>query len=484
MIRRTPTGAFLARLLAVSLALSGLALSLAPALAQEGYYRRYYDAPGGYVRERSYDRYDEDRMIDERVNAYRREALARREAERRRALDEAARYVRRRESQPNFLQRLFGARPRDPEIDDGWTARRDPGAVEVRPKPRARRKPAEPTPTPVPPIPTGDPAAPVTPPSVFVAVLGDSVADGLAGGLQEAFADAPEIGIKRYARPNAGLVRADYHDFAEAARKAADEGPLAYAVIDVGVNDRQPFLDMRDAAPLSPRWRERYLARVDALIAPFKAKNIPVYWVGLAPSSSARANSDLIALNAMVKERVQAAGGTFVDVWEGFVDENGDYAAVGPQLDGQNARLRLEDGVHFSKAGSRKLAHYVEQEIRKSYQPKPAEALVGATPNGGEPNASPLVDRPKPLAGPVVVLTAPRRSEGGALLGGAASGPRSDAVERLLVRGEALNADPGRLDDHRWPGADAPKAEPAKPNAAKPDAAKSDAPAEAAAPKP
>ncbi|MFD1333904.1 GDSL-type esterase/lipase family protein, partial [Methylopila musalis] len=234
------------------------------------------------------------------------------------------------------------------------------------------------------------PAGPAVAPTTVVAVIGDSIADGLATGLTEAFSDAPELAVKRYLKANAGLVRTDYHDFVAAAREAVAAGPLAYAVIDVGVNDRQPFLDARDLAPLSPGWRRLYATRIDALLAPFREKGVPVYWVGLAPSESVKASSDHIALNALARERVEAAGGVYVDVWEGFVDEEGDYAAVGPQLDGRTARLRLDDGVHFSKAGARKLAHYVEQELRKTFRPKaPADALAATPDDGGAPLAGP-----------------------------------------------------------------------------------------------
>ena len=37
----------------------------------------------------------------------------------------------------------------------------------------------------------------------------------------------------------------------------------------------------------------------------------------------------------------------------------------GPDFEGQIRRLRAGDGVHFTRAGARKLAHYVEREIRR-----------------------------------------------------------------------------------------------------------------------
>ena len=37
----------------------------------------------------------------------------------------------------------------------------------------------------------------------------------------------------------------------------------------------------------------------------------------------------------------------------------------GPDFEGQMRILRSGDGVHFTKFGARKLAHYVERELRR-----------------------------------------------------------------------------------------------------------------------
>ena len=53
------------------------------------------------------------------------------------------------------------------------------------------------------------PRRPEGTPSVNVVVFGDSMAEWLAYGLEEAFAETPEIGINRKPRPNTGLIRVE-----------------------------------------------------------------------------------------------------------------------------------------------------------------------------------------------------------------------------------------------------------------------------------
>ena len=70
-------------------------------------------------------------------------------------------------------------------------------------------------------------------------------------------------------------------------------------------------------------------------------------------------------LDELYRARAEKAGIVYVDIWDGFVDENGRYAVQGPDFEGQIRRLRTGDGVNFTKAGAVKLAHYVEHELRR-----------------------------------------------------------------------------------------------------------------------
>ena len=109
-------------------------------------------------------------------------------------------------------------------------------------------------------------------------------------------------------------------------------------------------------------------------------------------------------------------------------------------------RLRSNDGVFFTKSGALKLAHYVEREIRRYMN---SRVTPVALPSGPVTPVTPD-DKPaaRPVAGPVVPLTVtPGNSE--ELLGGAGnSSPHGDAIAtRVLVKGEAVTAPPGRADD-------------------------------------
>jgi hypothetical protein len=200
------------------------------------------------------------------------------------------------------------------------------------------------------------------------------------------------------------------------------------------------------------RWVELYNKKIDEMIAVLKSKGVPVVWVGLPAVRGARATADTLFLDSLYREASAKAGITYVDVWDGFVDEAGRFLQQGPDFEGQIRRLRSYDGVYFTKAGARKLAHYVEREITRLLASRSAPIALPSEPATPDANAQPGQPAPRPLAGPIVPLVA---SSVGTdqLLGGPGSRPAAvDAlVARTLVKGEPLTPPAGRADDFIWP---------------------------------
>jgi hypothetical protein len=380
--------------------------------------------------------------------------------------------------------------------------------------------------------------AAATPPERSILVLGDGMADWLAYGLEDAYADQPDIGVIRRHKTFSGLIRyqpkGDPADWAAAAKGIlATEKPEAIVVM-LGLNDRvairepaaeksdgkssdskpsdakssdkkpdkkdakakpdgkpadgaadsnakpddkavdselppEDAADNGDAPPAitpgkstrSPnglyefreeRWVELYTRKIEEMIGVLKSKGVPVVWVGLPAVRGPKATSDMLFLDALYRDAAAKAGITYVDVWDGFVDEGGRYLDQGPDFEGQKRRLRSYDGVYFTQAGARKLAHYVEREITRLLAGRSAPITLPTEPATPDANAQPGQPAPRPLAGPIIPLVA---SSVGTdqLLGGPGSRPAPvDALAaRTLVRGEPLAPPAGRADDFSWP---------------------------------
>src|SRR5712692_2332927 len=212
------------------------------------------------------------------------------------------------------------------------------------------------------------------------------------------------------------------------------------------------------------KWEAGYIRRIDATIAALKTAGVPVIWVGLPSQRGAKATSDSSYLNEIYRSRAEKAGITYVDVWDGFVDEAGRFAPQGPDYEGQTRRLRSGDGVYFTKFGARKLAHYVEREIQRNITNRavPVALPIPVEP-GVQPGAKPGGPAQRPAVGPVVPLTAATTTAPEELVGGgrAARPAAADPVAtRVLTKGEPIPAPSGRADDFSWPRGSAPAADP------------------------
>jgi uncharacterized protein len=213
------------------------------------------------------------------------------------------------------------------------------------------------------------------------------------------------------------------------------------------------------------KWEAAYIRRVDAAMAALKTAGVPVIWVGLPPQRATKVSSDSAYLNEIYRSRAEKAGITYVDVWDGFVDESGRFAQQGPDYEGQTRRLRSGDGIYFTKFGARKLAHYVEREIQRHITNRAVPVALPIPVEPGTPGAAkPGGPAQRPAVGPVIPLTASAAPPVEELMGGGRAPARQTTPDpvasRVLTKGEPITAPIGRADDFAWPRGSAPIAEP------------------------
>jgi hypothetical protein len=199
-----------------------------------------------------------------------------------------------------------------------------------------------------------------------VLVIGDFVAGGTGEGLKTAFEDAPGVVIETRSNGSSGLVRDDFHDWTALLPGLITEIKPSVVVIQIGANDRQQLVtsgaryDFR-----TDGWFAAYATRVTALAQIATRANIPLIWVGLPAFRPQNMTADALRLNTLYRTNVEKLNGEFVDVWDGFVDQDGRFIVTGSDINGQPVRLRGNDGIGFTAPGKRKLAFYVEKSVRR-----------------------------------------------------------------------------------------------------------------------
>lgn len=286
-----------------------------------------------------------------------------------------------------------------------------------------------------------------------VLVIGDFMGSALADGLEVAFAPDAGIVIDSRTDGSSGLVRTDHLDWPQTLTTYIGEVKPTLIVIMLGANDRQQMsVNGKKEKFQTEAWNAEYEKRVAAIIEIAKQNKTPFLWVGLPAFSSPSLSADAATLNNFYRAKSEMAGGEFIDIWDGFADENGKFIASGSDINGQPVRLRGSDGLSFTKAGKRKVAFYVEKSIRKLIGVGGVPAISQLSPAGTIDSTVTAPAIVNVLAIPPISLLDPEL-DGSSHLLDKASVPRASGItprDKLIEKGETLEAPEGRVDDFRW----------------------------------
>ncbi|MFD2647450.1 DUF459 domain-containing protein [Devosia albogilva] len=277
---------------------------------------------------------------------------------------------------------LFGEEPAPQPVEQAPQRQQQ---QQQQQQPRQQSAPA-PTPSLPPPKPEVEKAENAT----RLAVFGDSLAIDLSRALERFYAEDPNLVVIDQGVSSSGFVRDDFFDWNAAIEEAIAEDSFDVAVVIIGINDRQEIRSNgRALEPLTTEWNAAYQARIASFLNKLRAARKPVIWVGLPPMSKSDYSAAISQIANLQKMASFAGGAEYVDIYERFVGEDGQYASHGPDVNGQNARMRKDDGIHFATAGADKLAFYISQSMRTFYRGG-AVTIAVADPLAGTDAASML----------------------------------------------------------------------------------------------
>ena len=235
-----------------------------------------------------------------------------------------------------------------------------------QPRQQPQSRPQATAPAPRPPDP---PEATKAENATRLMVFGDSLAVDVARALQRSFAEDPNLVVIESAVGSSGFVRDDFYDWNAGLDEQIAADSFDLAVIVIGINDRQELrVDGANQPALSERWTQAYQARIETFLDKLRAAGKPAIWVGLPPMSRPEYSRAMSQISAIHRAASFAMGAEFVDIFERFVGEDGQFASHGPDLNGQRQRMRRDDGIHFSAAGADKVVFFLGPAIRRYYR--------------------------------------------------------------------------------------------------------------------
>ncbi|MDP8970147.1 MAG: DUF459 domain-containing protein, partial [Actinomycetota bacterium] len=158
-----------------------------------------------------------------------------------------------------------------------------------------------------------------------------------------------------------GLTRPDFVDWPTRLRDVGRQQDPEVVVLIFGGNDAQDLtVDGRTLEVGSPQWRAEYRERVAAVMEELNASGRRVFWIGMPIVRSETFQQRVRMLNDIYRTEAAAhAGITYVDSWDLFTGPDGRYSEYLLDPSGRYTDMRLNDGVHLTTAGARRLADKV-----------------------------------------------------------------------------------------------------------------------------
>ena len=214
--------------------------------------------------------------------------------------------------------------------------------------------------------------------ALTITVYGDSLGDGVWEGLYLLLRYDKQVRVQRHSQLGAGLTRPDFDAWLKNLKSELEQTPPQVAVVMFGANDQQGIRDENRIGYLfaSEGWQQVYGARVDAVMAEFRERHVPMVWVGLPVMRKPEYNSGARTLDSIFAAAAERNHVTFVPLADAFTDAAGNFVVYMHDADQRNRQVRAEDGVHFTTYGYQLIAEKVWPKIQEQREATRASAAT------------------------------------------------------------------------------------------------------------
>jgi hypothetical protein len=185
---------------------------------------------------------------------------------------------------------------------------------------------------------------------------GDSLSGALGIALGDLTSDTGVVDTEVDYKVSSGLAGDDVRDWPEHAAEALAEHDPEAVVFMIGTNDASIVSSRTEE--WAPRYRERVREMMTLLVG--GAEERTVIWIGAPTMADSWRDRGVVALNEIMRDEASRFDDVvYVDAYALFADDDGEYAASLRGDDGDLERVRIDDGVHFTITGGRRLASVV-----------------------------------------------------------------------------------------------------------------------------
>lgn len=207
-----------------------------------------------------------------------------------------------------------------------------------------------------PPEETSDPTlirAPTPSNRLRVAVIGDSLSQGLGPAIEQWF-DPQYARVLSLGRQSTGLSRQDYFNWRNGMRQIVEEFRPDLVFVLLGSNDAQAQVlpSGSEISVGSMEWVNGYRERAELLLREATRAGTHVVWVGIPVVADRWRWEFYRRVNDIYRETAATSPlATYVDSWAAFDAKDGGYTAFVRNERGELQEMRGPDGIHFTPTG-------------------------------------------------------------------------------------------------------------------------------------
>lgn len=196
--------------------------------------------------------------------------------------------------------------------------------------------------------------------------VGDSLMQGVAPKVKQTLYKAHKIGGIDLSKQSTGLSYPKFFNWPQVVEETLQKNANIKAMfVFLGPNDPWDFPVKGQKYYLrfkSEAWEAAYRERIQRILKAAQSKQIPVVWLGVPCMRKTKLHKDVIYLNGLYADEVKRFNGHFIPTYDLLGCSEEKYSAYAKTAQG-NAKVRTDDGIHFTVRGQKMLADRIIEEL-------------------------------------------------------------------------------------------------------------------------
>lgn len=196
---------------------------------------------------------------------------------------------------------------------------------------------------------------------------GDSLMQGVAPHVRHSLRKKYGINSIDLSKQSTGLAYSGFFDWHKTIKEQLNKHKdIALIVVFLGPNDPWDMPNPKGGKYLrfqSQAWEQLYRQKIRQIIETAKQKKVQMIWLGVPDMRKKKLNKGVRYLNTLYQSEAQKAGILYLPTQFLLTGKTAGYSKFLSTEQGKKIAVRTNDGIHFTRAGQKRIAWRILQTI-------------------------------------------------------------------------------------------------------------------------